>query len=257
MMKTSSAVEKPPTTPWRKIFTSVPCYAYFYGLFGHYWGNGYFIASHPTFMGTVLHYSIAQNGLASCLPVLITSISGVLSSIFSHWISKKNLMSLNMLRKTATAVSAFGFSICTAGIILAGCDRITIALFFALSLYFQGIGLAGIVISGVDMAPAITGSVMGVAINVASLASFLVPVVAGLLTTHEMLSEWQQVFWLNLVVVGSSGLVYFLFGSAKIQPWNYRDSEQPNETTNEIKSPSEKYLNNTKEIKEIFEMQKT
>ncbi|GBO33135.1 hypothetical protein AVEN_237454-1 [Araneus ventricosus] len=52
--------EKVPATPWKKIFTSIPCYAYFYGLFGHYWGIGYFITSHPTFMGTVLHYSTAE-----------------------------------------------------------------------------------------------------------------------------------------------------------------------------------------------------
>ncbi|GBM78456.1 Putative inorganic phosphate cotransporter [Araneus ventricosus] len=249
--------EKVLATPWKKIFTSIPCYAYCYGLFGHYWGIGYFLTSHPTFMGTVLHYSMAENGLASCLPVLITTVSGVLSSMLSHWVSKKNLISLNMLRKTATAVSAFGYSLCMAGILLAGCDSVINVLCFALSLFFKGIGLAGIVISGVDMAPAFAGSVMGVSTNVASLASLLVPVATGLLTTHETLSEWQNVFWLNLVIVGSSGLVYLLFGSAEVQTWNYPDDEHPNVATNEGRRRADKNLDQSIEIKENLEMQNT
>ncbi|GBM86580.1 hypothetical protein AVEN_58987-1, partial [Araneus ventricosus] len=93
------------------------------------------------------------NGLASCLPILITTVSGVLSSLMSHWITKKNLIGLNNLRKIATGSSALGFSLCMVGILLAGCDAIINILFFALSLFSLGIALSGIVISGVDMAP--------------------------------------------------------------------------------------------------------
>ncbi|GBN41710.1 hypothetical protein AVEN_103542-1, partial [Araneus ventricosus] len=166
-----------------------------------------------------------KNGLTSCLPVLITTVSGVLSSLMSHWITKKNLISLNKLRKFTTGFSAFGFSLCMAGILLAGCDAIINILFFALSLFSLGIALSGIVISGVDMAPVFAGSLMGVASTVAGIASVLVPVVTGLLTTHETLSEWRIVFLINLGVVGSSGLLYVLFGSAEVQHWNYLEGE--------------------------------
>ncbi|GFU01362.1 inorganic phosphate cotransporter [Nephila pilipes] len=53
-------LEKRPQTPWKKIFTSVPCYAYFYGLFGHYWAISYFLSVHPTFMGTILHFPMTE-----------------------------------------------------------------------------------------------------------------------------------------------------------------------------------------------------
>ncbi|CAL1293107.1 unnamed protein product [Larinioides sclopetarius] len=221
----TKASKKQPPTPWKKIFTSMPCYAYFYGLAGHTYGFVHFFTVQPTFMGTVLHYSMAENGLASCLPILISTVSGVLSSMASHWITKKNLIRIDTLRKIATGSSALGFSLCMAGILLAGCDAIINILFFALSLFSLGIALAGIVISGVDMAPVFSGSIMGVAAFVSGISSTLVPVVAGLLTTHETLSEWRIVFWINLVVVGSSGLVYVLFGSAEVQPWNYPEGE--------------------------------
>ncbi|CAL1270652.1 unnamed protein product [Larinioides sclopetarius] len=52
--------QKPPPTPWKKIFASVPVYAYFYGLFGDCWGIAYFLTVQPTYMGTMLHFSINE-----------------------------------------------------------------------------------------------------------------------------------------------------------------------------------------------------
>ncbi|CAL1293111.1 unnamed protein product [Larinioides sclopetarius] len=54
-----------PSTPWRKMLSSVHSYAYFYGLFGHYWSIAYYITVHPTFMGTVLHYPMTEVLLGS------------------------------------------------------------------------------------------------------------------------------------------------------------------------------------------------
>ncbi|GBO25404.1 hypothetical protein AVEN_78144-1 [Araneus ventricosus] len=52
-----------PPTPWKKMLASVPCCAYFYGIAGHSYGLIHFVTVQPTFMGTVLHYSMAENGL--------------------------------------------------------------------------------------------------------------------------------------------------------------------------------------------------
>ncbi|GBN94022.1 hypothetical protein AVEN_217795-1 [Araneus ventricosus] len=79
---------------------------------------------------------------------------------------------------------AFGFSLCMAGILLAGCDAVINILCFALSLFSLGIAVSGVLISGVDMAPTFAGSLMGVASTVAAIGSYLVPVITGLLTTH-------------------------------------------------------------------------
>ncbi|GBN30940.1 Putative inorganic phosphate cotransporter [Araneus ventricosus] len=94
--------EKHHPTPWKKIFSSVPSYAYFYGLFGHYWSITYYSTVHPTFMGTILHYPLTENGVTSCLPVLMKSVGGVTASIMCYWITKKNLIGINKLRKLTT-----------------------------------------------------------------------------------------------------------------------------------------------------------
>ncbi|GBN18055.1 hypothetical protein AVEN_231873-1 [Araneus ventricosus] len=46
----------------------------------------------------------------------------------------------------------FGFSLCMAGILLAGCDAVINILWFVLSLFSLGIAISGVLISGVDMA---------------------------------------------------------------------------------------------------------
>ncbi|GBN55623.1 hypothetical protein AVEN_348-1 [Araneus ventricosus] len=115
------------------------------------------------------------------------------------------------------------------GILLAGCDAIINILCFSLSLFSSGVALSGVMISGVDMAPAFAGSLMGVASTIAGSSVVLIPVITGLVTTHETLSEWRIVFWINLGIVGSSGLVYALFGSADIQSWNYPEIEHSGE----------------------------
>ncbi|XP_055942246.1 sodium-dependent phosphate transport protein 3-like [Argiope bruennichi] len=249
-LETKTSEKKLPT-PWKKMLSSIPSYAYFYGLFGHYWATAYFISVHPAFMGTILHYPMTQNGILSSLPVLLQSVGGVFASLISYWISKKNLIGLNKFRKITTVFGAFGFSLCMAGILLAECDSVINIMCFALSLFLTGIGLSGIMIAGVDMAPAFAGSLMGIASTFAGTSCALIPIITGLVTSHETLSEWRIVFWINLGVVGSSGLIYTLFGSAEVQSWNYSEVEQAADGSNEDKRNSENGINLLKEIKKL------
>ncbi|GFS32385.1 uncharacterized protein NPIL_486751, partial [Nephila pilipes] len=80
-------------------------------------------------------------------------------------------------------------------------------------------------------------SLTGVATTIASTSTFIIPVITGYLTTHETLVEWHSVFWISLAVVGSSGFIFIIFGSAEVQPWNFPEGETvTNHTTEEEKT---------------------
>ncbi|GBN33416.1 hypothetical protein AVEN_158691-1 [Araneus ventricosus] len=64
------------------------------------------------------------------------------------------------------------------------------------------------------------------------------------------LSELQTIFWLNLLVLDSSGLVYLLFGSAEVQPWNYPDPQHSTKATNEERRHSDRSLKPQIEMRE-------
>lgn len=226
--------EKRPATPWKKIFTSVQSYAYFYGFFGYYWAVSYFMSVHPTFVGTILHFSMTENGVVSCLPVLMTGISGLIASLMSNWLSKRDYIGVDKLRKTFTSVGAFGFSICIIGIILAGCDTVVNILCFTLAAFIIGISLSGVAIASIDMSPVFAGSLTGVGTTIASTSTFIIPIITGYLTTNETLGEWHSVFWISFAIVISSGIIFIIFGSAEVQAWNFTEGKAlTNYTTDE------------------------
>ncbi|GFY44211.1 inorganic phosphate cotransporter [Trichonephila inaurata madagascariensis] len=97
------------------------------------------------------------NGATSCLPVAMKSVGGVIASLVSNWLTKKNYIGVNKLRKGCTSIGALGFSLCMAGILLAGCDTVINILCFSLSLLSSGIALAGIMIAVGDMSPMFSG----------------------------------------------------------------------------------------------------
>ncbi|GFU17851.1 hypothetical protein NPIL_90521 [Nephila pilipes] len=222
----SNMSEKRPTTPWKKIFTSIPCYAFFYGLFGHYWSVYYFLSVHPTFMGTILHLPMTENGAASCLPILTKLVGCFFASFMSNWLMKKNYVGVDKLRKYCTLIGCMGFTLCMVGIIMAECDTIINIICVCFCLFSEGIALSGVQIACIDMTPVFAGSLMGVASTIASLSTVLIPMMTGFLTTHGTLSEWHLVFWISIAIVGSSGFVYVIFGSADVQPWNFPEGHK-------------------------------
>ncbi|GFR21256.1 inorganic phosphate cotransporter, partial [Trichonephila clavata] len=137
---------------------------------------------------------------------------------------------------------ALGFCLCMVGILSAGCDTVINVLCFSLSLLSSGIALAGIMIAVGDMSPMFSGTLMGIASTVASLSTVIIPLITGYLTTHETLAEWHVVFWISLGIVGSSGAVYVLFGSAEVQSWNFIEGGNSIKTTNKTEKQNDKNL---------------
>ncbi|XP_024888501.1 vesicular glutamate transporter 2-like [Temnothorax curvispinosus] len=58
-----------------------------------------------------------------------------------------------------------------------------------------------------------------------SFPGFIIPPIIGALTNEKNgVEEWRVMFWISAVVFISATVLFWLFGSAEIQPWN--DSSQ-------------------------------
>ncbi|KAG8182752.1 hypothetical protein JTE90_023392 [Oedothorax gibbosus] len=214
-----------PPTPWKKILTSEPVYALVVGLFGQYWQVTYFLSVHPTYMGTILHFSMTKNGAASNIPISIKSVGGIIASFLTNWITKKKYVGVSALRKSFNFVGSLGFSACLLGAYWAGCDKLINIFCFTLSLFCSGAALSGAMITGGDMSPRFCGSLMGFATTIASTSAAIIPVMVGNLTENQTIEEWQIVFFISIAIVLSCGLIFNIFGSAEIQPWNDPESQ--------------------------------
>ncbi|XP_054710979.1 putative inorganic phosphate cotransporter [Uloborus diversus] len=208
-------------TPWAAILTSISTYAFIMALFGQYWMAFYFLSVHPTYLGTILHIPITENGILSAGSNALQAVVGFCACCLSFWLSRRSQTQINSVRKGFNLLSCILFSLGIFGIYLSGCDSLwnTICLFIATASV--GFGFAGSLITAVDMSPTFCGPLMGFASTVASLAGFLIPVTVGQLTNDEQnLTQWGKMFLITTAVSAGSGFVFLIFGSADIHPYD-------------------------------------
>ncbi|KAF8787744.1 putative inorganic phosphate cotransporter like protein [Argiope bruennichi] len=214
-----------PKTPWLKILSSIPFYALLIGLLGQYWCFSYFWTVHSTFLGTIQHFPITENGVWSCLPFLMKACGEYSSSSISNWLLMKKYVTVNVLRRTCNSIGCIGFSAAVLGTYYSGCNGSMSAVTAAVSMFFTGVATAGAMITCIDMAPRFAGSLSAFLNGAGCWVSFLLPIIVGLITRNKLLTEWHTVFFISISFVMLSGVIFAIFGSAEVQPWNFVEED--------------------------------
>ncbi|KAG8182762.1 hypothetical protein JTE90_023399 [Oedothorax gibbosus] len=208
-------------TPWGCLLTSISTYALILALFGQYWMAFYFLSVHPTYMGTILHIPIKENGILSSGPYFAQAVVGFGACILAFWLSKNRGAKVNTVRKGCNTLSCGIFTLGTIGVYLSGCDSMWNEICLFVATASVGFGFGGSLIAAVDMSPTFCGPLMGFASTVASLAGFAVPVIVGTLTNGEQtLAQWRKIFIITSTVAAGSGIVFLTLGSTDIQPYD-------------------------------------
>lgn len=208
-------------TPWRAVLTCVPLWATMIAHVGHSWGFLMFITEVPTYMSKVLLFDIKSNGLLSALPYLTTWFASFAFSFLSDFITERKCLSITASRKIFNTVGMWG-----AGLSMLGVGYISHSPTMAVVLLTVGLGLkagcyVGFQVNYVDLAPQFSGTSFGLGNFLASSCSTLAPITAGLLVKDESSAEdWQYVFLVTCAFFFFGNLIFILFGSAEVQPWN-------------------------------------
>ncbi|XP_015919701.1 putative inorganic phosphate cotransporter [Parasteatoda tepidariorum] len=243
----TNSSETPPPTPWCAIISSIPTYSLIIALFGQYWMAFYFLADHPTYMGTILHIPIKQNGILSSFPHLAQSLAGFLACCMSFWLIQNDTSKVNLVRKGCNSISCFGFALGMMGIYFSGCDNTwnEICLFIATAAV--GFGFPGSLIVSVDMSPTFCGVVMGITSTLGSSAGIVVPVLVGELTKEkQILAQWDKMFIITAAIAAVSGIVFHVFGSTDTQPYDPSFSKDVNSEKVSKQDDCNKNQNSTK-----------
>ncbi|XP_054711906.1 putative inorganic phosphate cotransporter [Uloborus diversus] len=181
----------------------------------------YFLSVHPTFMGTILRIPIKQNGILSSGPYVLQTLAGWSVCWLSLWLTRTKRAPVDSLRKGCNTLSCSVFALGLLGIYFAGCDTLWSEVSLFVAMGSVGFGFAGSLITAVDMSPTFCGPLMGFASTVGSLAGFIIPVIVGTLTNAEQnMTQWKLVFLISAGVGAGSGLLFQIFGSANVQPWD-------------------------------------
>ncbi|XP_063702245.1 sialin isoform X2 [Culicoides brevitarsis] len=222
--------------PWISIFTSLPAWSIGVTTFGRIWVHYTFIIGGPNYMKNILHFSIQKNGFLSGAPFLCSYLSSVVFCYLADVLVTNKWMTLTNVRKLFTAMSQIipGLLVLLIGYL--GDNIILILSIWFVAVSFITASYAGAMASIVDIAPNLAGPVLAFCQTIHMSASFLQPIVAGLMITdNSSLSQWQVSFMLASVVAVLTYLMFQIYGTSEIQSWNYpRESSIPSEESQEI-----------------------
>ncbi|XP_031631986.1 sialin-like [Contarinia nasturtii] len=208
------------STPWIKIFTSKPMIAYIIHASVCVWMFNINNANLPKYMNDVLHISITKNAITSSVPKVAKLIIALFAGFLSDWMLEKKGISITKIRKIFVVLaSAFPacFLMCAS---YAGCDELTVVMFFVLSTGFAGFSTAGLSNNLLDLAPNYVGPLAGLMGTISKTTSIFSTYAVALLTPHAYLSEWRTVFWITFSAKILGVSTFLVWGSGEIQPWN-------------------------------------
>ncbi|XP_042874013.1 sialin-like [Penaeus japonicus] len=205
----TNARSKPKKTPWKSFMLSVPLWATNLAHVGSMFGFNLLLTQLPTYMSSVLGFSIRSNGFLSSLPFLTQFLASVSCGVLGDWLLTRNYITVSTSRKMFGFVSHI---------------------------------MTAIVLITVGYSRMLRRTILGVGNSLAFMVSMCVPVIVGAMTPDQSLQQWQSVFWVTAAVYGATWLIFATFASTEIQPWNFAEEEEKHDME------SQKFLETEKKI---------
>jgi len=213
--------QKVPFPPFLAIFTSPPVLALVVAQFGHDWGFYTLLMETPAYLNNVLHVSLTQNGVVSAMPYLCFSVFSISSGWVTDWLMERGILSRTSTRRLALAMGLCGSGLAMVGLCLTGCDQAMATMWMCLSVGVNGIAVSGWQVNHMDLSPNYAGTLMGISSAFANLSGFLAPLLAGVVVNgNQTFFAWRMVFVINIGIYLFCALVYAVFGSGEIQPFD-------------------------------------
>ncbi|XP_078037189.1 sialin [Augochlora pura] len=207
--------------PMKSALTSGPFLVLLWAHFANMWGI-YFIATNgPKYTLEVLGFDMKSGGTLTGLPYIARLGAGVLFAAAGDYVRRKKILSLGWIRKIFMIFSHMGPAIALIVMTYAGCDAVTAIVMLIVALSFNGAACQTSLQNHQDLAPNYAGSLYGIMNTFGSFPGFIIPPIIGALTNERNgIEEWRVMFWISAAVFTSATILFWLFGSAEIQPWN-------------------------------------
>ncbi|KAM8715147.1 hypothetical protein ACLKA7_002228 [Drosophila subpalustris] len=206
--------------PWKDMLLSKAMMAVIVSQIGHDWGYFVMITCLPKYMSDVLQFSIRSNGFVTSLPFIAMWVCTIIAGWLADWLIRTEKMSINLARKLFTFISAALPGAFMVAASYAGCDKALVVALFTISMLTMGFYYSGQKLTPLDMSPAYSGTIMAITNGLGSLSGLLSPPIVGALTPNATLNEWRVVFWLGFVILVLSAIVFWIWGSAEVQPYD-------------------------------------
>jgi len=144
----------------------------------------------------------------------------LLSGCVADQLIKRNCMSTTNTRKIMTGVAAFGPAVFMVAASYAGCNRGMVVALFTITMGLMGTYYAGMKLTPLDMSPNYAGTLMAITNGIGAITGVVSPYLVGVMTPNATLLEWRLVFWVAFGVLVVTAIVYCIWASGDVQPFN-------------------------------------
>lgn len=207
--------------PLRALLTSPPFLALLWAHFSNMWGIYFISTNGPKYTFQILGLNMRSGGFLTGLPYIARLGAGVLFAAAGDSFRKREILTVGHIRKIFMLFSHVGPGVALIIMTYVGCDQIASISMMVLALALNGAACQTNLQNHQDLAPNFAGSLYGIMNVVGSFPGFIIPPIIGALTNQRNgLEEWRWMFWISSIIFFSATIVFWIFGSATIQPWN-------------------------------------
>ncbi|KAE9415522.1 hypothetical protein Angca_009302, partial [Angiostrongylus cantonensis] len=214
--------------PWNKLVQCLPLYIGIGALVCHEYPLVIMLQLLPKYFSDVLELSNTTNGLISSLPSIVLLISKTLSCIVASLITarKPPVLGATTCCKFFNLIGSLGLAICVGLVPLLGSkgNPVSVILVLCFANAFAGMHTPGVQTALVQLAPAHSGIITGIAFSFSAVFSIINKIVS-MHTICEWCyrsgtsNEWAVVFEISAVVAFLPVVFFTVWGSADTQPW--------------------------------------
>ncbi|XP_030627244.1 sialin [Chanos chanos] len=205
--------------PWKSILTSLPLWAIVVAHFSYNWTFYTLLTLLPTYMNSILGFSIQQNGMLSALPYLGCWLIALLGGQLADYLRETCLYRTVLVRKAFTLAGMIGPAVFLVAAGYTDCDYILAVVFLTISSSLGGLSSSGFNINHLDIAPSYAGILLGITNSFATIPGMVGPVIAKALTKSNTIEEWRIVFYISAAINLFGAIFFTLFGRGGVQPW--------------------------------------
>ncbi|KAL7636747.1 UNVERIFIED_CONTAM: hypothetical protein RMT77_012501 [Armadillidium vulgare] len=209
------------SVPWGSIFTSLPFLATIVAHFGSNFGFYFLLTELPTYLSTVHHFNMRNNGLISSLPYLFMWLFSVSYGSFIHYLTTNKIMPIYIARTMSNAIGMYVPMALLICISYAGCSSGVAVSIICFAVSMSAATQCGYLCSFQELAPNYAGTLTGISNTVASIPGFLAPIItSAIIEGQPTIEQWNKIFMVASFIYFVTGTFNLLFMSSEVQPWN-------------------------------------
>ncbi|XP_021071471.1 sodium-dependent phosphate transport protein 1 [Mus pahari] len=205
--------------PIRAMLKSLPLWAIILNSFAFIWSNSLLVTYTPTFISTVLHVNVRENGLLSSLPYLLAYICGIVAGQMSDFFLTRKIFSIVTVRKLFTTLGSFCPVIFIMCLLYLSYNFYSTVIFLTLANSTLSFSYCGQLINALDIAPRYYGFIKAVTALIGMFGGLISSTLAGLILNQDPEYAWHKIFFLMAGINVICLAFYLVFAKGEIQDW--------------------------------------